>query len=192
MLSNIALEIKSALTMPEICQKYGVDVNRQGFAICPFHSEDTPSLKIYEGSRGYYCYGCGKSGDVISFTQELFSLSFVNALKKLNNDFSLCLPLERKMSLKEKYALKDSEKRRQEIKKQRDSLIRAYINALDTYTYFDKIIIDLKPKTMNEDLHPMFIKAIREIEVAGYELSQAEEKLFCYEKLKEKRGETHK
>lgn len=192
MLSNIAFEIKSALTMPDVCQKYGIEVNRQGFAICPFHCEDTPSLKIYEGRRGFYCYGCGKSGDVITFTQELFSLSFVDALKKLNCDFTLNLPLERKMSLKEKYALKEAEKRRLEGKKQRQALIKAYLDEVDNYTYFDKLYIDFKPKTIDEQPHPLFIWAIKKIEEAQWRLDEAEEKLFSCELLKEKRGEKHK
>ena len=84
--------IKQSVTLSQACQMYGIDINRQGFSRCPFHSGDnTPSFKIYPGDRGFYCFGCGAAGDVIKFVQLLFNLSFIEAVKKLNSDFSLGL-----------------------------------------------------------------------------------------------------
>lgn len=84
--------IKQSVTLSQACQMYGIDINRQGFSRCPFHSGDnTPSFKIYPGDRGFYCFGCGAAGDVIKFVQLLFNLNFIEAVKKLNTDFSLGL-----------------------------------------------------------------------------------------------------
>lgn len=187
MLSNIASQIKSAVTITDVCEKYGIDVNRQGFAVCPFHNEKTASLKIYQGNRGYSCFGCGESGDIISFTQALFGLSFVDALKKLNNDFGLCLPLERKMSLREKYAFRDIEKKRSQEKAEREQLIKSYETAFDRYAELDKLRIKHRPKTPDEDLHPDFIKALHGLSAAEYNLSEAEGELFSYEMRKLRR-----
>ena len=81
--------IKDRLTMREILLHYGYEPNRAGFICCPFHNEKTPSMKIYDTS--YNCFGCGANGDVISFTKQLFGLSFPETLKKIDLDFNLNL-----------------------------------------------------------------------------------------------------
>ena len=84
--------ITQAVTVSTACELYGIPINRQGFSRCPFHSGDnTPSFKIYPDSRGFYCFGCGAGGDVITFVKQLFDLDFIGAVKKLNSDFSLGL-----------------------------------------------------------------------------------------------------
>ena len=48
---------------------------------CIFHNEKTPSLGIYEDH--YYCYACGANGDVISWAQQAFEVSFGEAVNIL-------------------------------------------------------------------------------------------------------------
>ena len=88
---NFAETIKQRLTMGQMLGVYGIAVNEHGFAKCPFHNEKTASFKAYDGDRGYYCFGCGESGDVITFVMRLFGLSFKAALRKIDTDFGLCL-----------------------------------------------------------------------------------------------------
>lgn len=73
--------------MKDVARFYGYEPNRAGFLICPFHSEDTASLKLYENS--FYCFGCHASGSIIDFVMQLYGLSFRDALVKLDNDFCL-------------------------------------------------------------------------------------------------------
>lgn len=51
---------------------------------CPFHSEKTPSLKIDTDKQRFYCFGCGASGDSISFVQKLHGSNFKETLQHLN------------------------------------------------------------------------------------------------------------
>ncbi len=51
------------------------------FAKCPFHKENTASFACYEGGKGYYCFGCGASGDAIDLVMKLYNLDFVEAVK---------------------------------------------------------------------------------------------------------------
>ena len=39
-------------------------------ALCPFHSEKTPSFHVYTDTQSFYCFGCGAGGDVITFTKK--------------------------------------------------------------------------------------------------------------------------
>lgn len=60
-------------------------VGRRWSGLCPFHNEKTPSFSV-NGEEGlYYCFGCQKSGDAITFVRELEHLDFVGAVEHLAN-----------------------------------------------------------------------------------------------------------
>lgn len=85
-------EIKARVSIRNLIDMYGYDVNRAGFMRCPFHSGDhAASLKIYQGDRGWHCFGCHKGGSVIDFVMEHDGVSFHAACKTLDSMFSLGL-----------------------------------------------------------------------------------------------------
>src|SRR5690349_6073226 len=51
--------------------------------LCPFHNEKTPSFTVSPAKEIYKCFGCGKSGNSISFIMEHEKYSYVEALKWL-------------------------------------------------------------------------------------------------------------
>lgn len=97
---NIFQEVKERISMPKVVSGYGIDINRSGFCLCPFHNEKTPSMKIYE--KSYKCFGCGEGGDMFTFVQNFFNLSSIyEAAKKINQDFGLNIPIETKYTKQE-------------------------------------------------------------------------------------------
>lgn len=92
----IAEQIKQTVTMKKVAEFYGFNPNRAGYICCPFHGDNTPSLKIYSDNRGWYCFGCSRGGDVIDFVRLLYNLNFPAACKKLNDDFALGLSIDGK------------------------------------------------------------------------------------------------
>ena len=54
---------------------------------CPFHEERTPSFSVNPVDKLYYCFGCGKGGDVVSFVRETENLDFVGAIEWLAERF---------------------------------------------------------------------------------------------------------
>ena len=56
---------------------------RQWMARCPLHGERTPSLSVSPDKGVYYCFGCQRSGDVITFVQEIEGLDFAGAVEML-------------------------------------------------------------------------------------------------------------
>lgn len=52
-------------------------------AICPFHQEKNPSFTIYPEANSFYCFGCGKGGDIITLVREADGLGFVEAIEHL-------------------------------------------------------------------------------------------------------------
>jgi DNA primase len=61
---------------------------------CPFHEEKTPSFSVNPVEKLYYCFGCGKGGDVISFVRETENLDFVGAVEWLAERFRVPIEVE--------------------------------------------------------------------------------------------------
>src|SRR5918996_118771 len=61
---------------------------------CPFHEEKTPSFSVNPVDKLFYCFGCGKGGDLISFVRETENLDFVGAVEWLAERFRVPLEYE--------------------------------------------------------------------------------------------------
>ncbi len=62
--------------------------------LCPFHEERTPSFSVNPSEKLFYCFGCGKGGDVISFVRETEQLDFAEAVEWLAERFRVPLEYE--------------------------------------------------------------------------------------------------
>ena len=79
--------IKAAISVKQAAEHYGLKVNRNGMACCPFHNDRHPSLKLNEDY--FFCFGCGAKGDVIDLVARLFGLTNLQAAQQLASDFGL-------------------------------------------------------------------------------------------------------
>lgn len=64
--------------------------NWQG--LCPFHSEKSPSFVVSQSKQVFKCFGCGKSGDVVTFVREAENIGFVDALRVLAKRYNIEMP----------------------------------------------------------------------------------------------------
>ena len=62
--------------------------------LCPFHSERSPSFSVRESSNSYHCFGCGSSGNVISFVMATRAMSFPDAVEMLASRFGVPVEYE--------------------------------------------------------------------------------------------------
>jgi len=62
--------------------------------LCPFHDEKTPSFNVNPALGFYMCFGCGESGDVISFVRNTEHLSFVEAIERLAGRYGVQITYE--------------------------------------------------------------------------------------------------
>jgi DNA primase len=92
---------------------------------CPFHEEKTPSFSVNPVEKLYYCFGCGKGGDVISFVRETENLDFVGAVEWLADRFRVQIEVE------EASPRVEAERRRRE---------RLYAVLDQTATYFERLL----------------------------------------------------
>lgn len=63
--------VRENVTARQVAEYYGLKVNRNGMACCPFHDDRTPSMKI---DKRYYCFGCLAKGDAVDYVARMFGL----------------------------------------------------------------------------------------------------------------------
>lgn len=80
-------EIKQAYSMKDILVKCGLpEPNRAGFIKCPFHKGDhEASMKVYD--KNFHCFGCGANGDIFTFTERFYGISFKDAFLMLGGEY---------------------------------------------------------------------------------------------------------
>ncbi|WP_115703814.1 DNA primase [Legionella sainthelensi] len=64
-------------------------------ACCPFHNEKSPSFNVVAKKQFYHCFGCGASGNAISFVMNYFNQGFVDAIETLATRIGLIIPREK-------------------------------------------------------------------------------------------------
>lgn len=85
-------EMVSAL---DVSRYYRMEFDRRGErALCIFHPDHHPSMTFKNGN--FRCWACGAHGSSIDLVAQLFGLSALDAVKKINTDFHLGLDLERR------------------------------------------------------------------------------------------------
>ena len=84
-------KVKEAVSMQQVAEYYGLQLNRKGLCQCPFHQDKNPSLKIYPDGKGFYCFTCGTGGDQIKFAALYSDMSNYEAAKTLAAAFHISL-----------------------------------------------------------------------------------------------------
>ncbi len=84
----------------EVVGQY-VQLKRQGgklFGLCPFHAEKSPSFSVDPEAGLFYCFGCHKGGDVISFIEEQEGLDYRDTVRFLARRAGLDVPEDREQA----------------------------------------------------------------------------------------------
>ena len=170
---EIVTNIKERVHMTDVFEKYGLQCKR-GAILCPFHSEKTPSLRIYNHGTQWHCFGCGAGGDVITFIQMYFHLNFTGALIRLDYDFGLNLPLRR---LTQKEA-KEARERQAEIDRQRaekQAETEEFRLKYDLNTIHYRLLLEIKRWSrpqIPQDITDAYAYAVKKLEYLDYWFEQ--------------------
>lgn len=73
--SDVAEVVGARITLKKTGKNYS--------ALCPFHNEKSPSFSVNPDKQFYYCFGCGASGNALTFLMEHDNLDFVEAVESL-------------------------------------------------------------------------------------------------------------
>ena len=140
--------VKENVNLREAAELYGIDVNRYGKALCPFHNDRHPSL--YVADDHYYCFACGKHGDVIDFVGRLFQLSPYNASRKLMADFHLSPDKPPSAAALHAKRIRTEAQQLMENERLCFSVLSDYVRVLHDWK------VRYAPRTQDEPLHERF------------------------------------
>ena len=149
--------------LPVWLERYGIEVDRKGFARCPFHNEKTASFKVYPNNK-FYCFGCGAAGSVIDLVRRMENLDFSGACERLDGDISYSR--QRRLS--------KLKREREKAAQKRSEAEDEYFNALDLLEANEKIIKDLKPTSPNDVPDGVWLYALNMRSLLQYYLEIAE------------------
>lgn len=78
-------EIRSRIDIVDIINRYVqlIQAGKNFKGVCPFHTEKTPSFTVSPELQRYKCFGCGASGDIFNFVQNIEHIDFPETLEKL-------------------------------------------------------------------------------------------------------------
>lgn len=147
-------EIKDIVPVPIAAEHYGLAVCN-GMTQCIFHDDRNPSMKLYDDH--FYCFGCTEYGDVISLTARLFSLTPLEAAKKLCADFGISCNTD-----------KPYIRQHIRIETQREKEQKAFRILSDYYRLLKKYREEYAPKNEAEQFHPLFKESMQNLEVYGH------------------------
>ncbi len=105
---DILDQVRSANDIVDVIGQ-SVQLKRAGsnyVGLCPFHNEKTPSFSVSRQKQMYYCFGCHKGGNVITFVEEYNNMSFLEAMKYLADRAGIKLP-EKEMSDTERRSMNE-------------------------------------------------------------------------------------
>ena len=154
--------VKDNVSLREVAQRYGIDVNRYSKALCPFHNDRHPSL--YVADDHYYCFACGAQGDVIDFVGRLFQLPPYNAARKLMADFHLSPDKPPSAAALHAKRIRTEVQQLMENERLCFSVLSDYARVLRDWK------VRYAPRTQGEPLHERFIEACRKLDQTEYYL----------------------
>ncbi|PIC65416.1 DNA primase [Sporosarcina sp. P13] len=82
---EIIEEIRTGTDIVDLISEY-VQLAKRGknwFGLCPFHEESSPSFSVSEDKQLFHCFGCGASGNVITFMMDMENRTFVDSIIQL-------------------------------------------------------------------------------------------------------------
>jgi hypothetical protein len=187
-MSSVADEIKRRVTARDVAGKYGLEVDRQGWAKCPLHSDHRPSLKVYDGDRGWYCFQCCAGGTAIDLVMVLFGINCDQAMVRLNGDFQLGL-IRRKLSKYEQSLAANQLKKRREAEKL-DAIKRAeaeneYDTAFRYWLMLQKTIDQFRPRDPSQEFSPLWAYAQQHITAAYDTVQRLEDRVRMWKSQKQ-------
>ena len=91
-------ELLTRCDLVELIDSY-VPLKKRGnsyLACCPFHNEKTPSFNVIAKKQFYHCFGCGASGNAISFIMQYLNQNFIEAIEAIAARVGMQVPTEKK------------------------------------------------------------------------------------------------
>ena len=149
---NVFEAVKQTVTTRQAAEMYGIRVNRHGMAVCPFHNDRNPSMKV---DKRFHCFACQADGDAIDFVSRLFGLPSKEAAMKLADDFGICYDSRQKPSVRPKIREPTPEQKYHQEENHCYKVLTDYFHLLREWKQ------QYAPKQPEDEWHPLFVEALQ-------------------------------
>lgn len=149
---NVFEAVKGNVTARQAAELYGVRVNRHGMAVCPFHNDKNPSMKL---DMRFHCFACQADGDAVDFVSRLFGLPSREAAVKIANDFGIGYDSGRKPSVRARIREPTPEQKYQQEENRCYKVLSDYFHHLRTWKQ------QYAPQHPEDEWHPLFVEALQ-------------------------------
>lgn len=165
---NIFKKTKEMVTTRQAAEVYGLKVNRNGMACCPFHNDKHPSMKV---DKNFYCFACGAKGDVIHFVEKFFGITPYEAAKRLADDFGIPMEKEQKKSKSISKKIKSRKKNPYQLMQEFEKWEKHCICILSEYLHLlEEWKLRYAPQFPDEEWREQFLEACSRKELTEYYL----------------------
>lgn len=138
---------------------YGIKVNRHGMAVCPFHNDKNPSMKV---DNRFHCFACGADGDAVDFVSRLFGLPCKEAAMKLADDFGIPYDSRQKPTVRPHIREPTAEQLYQKEEARCFRVLSDYFHLLRSWER------QYNPQTPEDEWHPLFVEALQKTSYIEY------------------------
>lgn len=108
---DIIEKIREAVIIEDVIRDFLPDLTKKGAnyqACCPIHKEKSPSFSVSPEKGIFKCFGCGESGDAISYLMKAESMTYPDAIQYLADKYNVDVEYEKKENYN-KQKLEDNE-----------------------------------------------------------------------------------
>ena len=156
---NVFEAVKPNISTRQAAEMYGIKVNRHGMAICPFHNDKNPSMKV---DKRFHCFACQADGDAVDFVSRLFGLPCKEAAMKLADDFGISYDSRHKPTVKPKIREPTAEQIYQKEEARCFRVLSDYFHLLRSWER------QYAPKQPEDEWHPLFVEALQKTSYIEY------------------------
>ena len=149
---NVFEAVKPNISTRQAAEMYGIKVNRNGMAVCPFHNDKNPSMKV---DKRFHCFACQADGDVIDFVSRLCGLPCKEAAMKLADDFGISYDSRHKPTVRPHIREPTAEQLYQKEE------ARCYRVLTDYFHLLRRWETQHAPKQPDDVWHPLFVEALQ-------------------------------
>lgn len=162
--SDISDAIRESITMEAVLATYCPSTPRRHHRCpCPLHNGQDYNFSYTE--RGYKCFVCGASGDVIGFVKEVCELSTrPDAMRRINEDFHLNLPINCTLSAIQSANLALRRAEAEAKKAEKDAWWHEYHLLTDEWIRLDRIRRTADPESDE------YAEAVKRIDSINYQI----------------------
>ena len=149
---NVFEAVKPNISTRQAAEMYGIKVNRNGMAVCPFHNDKNPSMKV---DKRFHCFASQADGDVIDFVSRLCGLPCKEAAMKLADDFGISYDSRHKPTVRPHLREPTAEQLYQKEE------ARCYRVLTDYFHLLRRWETQHAPKQPDDVWHPLFVEALQ-------------------------------